>query len=94
MSIDSSLKTGGSLAKHRNVLSRAERITKLAKVGKFSMESGSPIGLPKVGNRKVVTGGKTAKKAEGDAAAAAPGAAAAAPAAAAAAKPAGKTAKK
>jgi len=62
MSLDRSLKTASSLTKHRNVLSRAERLSKLAERGKFDWESGDPIGLPKVGNRKVVTAGKTKKK--------------------------------
>lgn len=61
MSIDSSLKTKGNLVKHRNVLSRTERIEYLANRGKFDMDGDDPIGLPKVGNRKVVIGGKTKK---------------------------------
>lgn len=65
MSIDRSLKSGSSLAKHRNVLSRTERIAKLLTSDKFSMDDGDPLGLPKVGNRKV-TAGKTAKKAKTD----------------------------
>ena len=64
MSMDRSLKSGGGLLKHRNVLTRAERISKLAAKGDFSMEEGDPLGLPKVANRKVVTAGKSAKKAE------------------------------
>ena len=62
MSLDRSLKGAGRLAKHRNVLTRTERIAHLADVGKFDPESDSPIGLLKVANRKVVTGGKAAKK--------------------------------
>ncbi|MCC7408683.1 MAG: small basic protein [Phycisphaeraceae bacterium] len=93
MSIDRSLRVGGGLARHRNVLSRAERIAKLSETGKFDPKAGDPLGLPKVANRKVVA--KTEKKvkvAEGaDATAAAPGAAA--PAAAAPAAPAAKGAK-
>ncbi|MCC7204920.1 MAG: small basic protein [Phycisphaeraceae bacterium] len=98
MSIDRSLRVGGGLARHRNVLSRAERITKLSATGKFDPKTGDPLGLPKVANRKVVA--KTEKKvkvADGtDATAAAPGVAApaaaapAAPAAKAGGKPAGK----
>ncbi|MCC6682412.1 MAG: small basic protein [Phycisphaeraceae bacterium] len=79
MSIDRSLKTAGNLARHRNVLSRAERIERLAHRKSFDRVAGDPLGLPKVANRKVVTGGKAKKKEE----AAAPGAEAAAPAAAA-----------
>lgn len=83
MSLDRSLKTAGSLDQHRNVLSRAERVTHLATRGRFDMASGSPLGLPKVGNRKMVAGGKSKKEAApADAAAATP--AAAAPAAGAA----------
>ena len=62
MSLDSSLKTAGGLARHRNVLTRAERIEKLIEGGKFDLDAGDPLGLPKVGNRKVVTGGKDKKK--------------------------------
>ncbi len=74
MSLDRSLKLGSGLTKHRNVLTRAERIEKLASRDKFSMDEGSPLGLPKVGNRKVSAGGKSSKKkqeAEGEEAAAA-----------------------
>jgi len=74
MSIDRSLKTAGNLVKHRNVLTRAERIEKLLDDERFSMNDGNPIGLPKVANRKVVTGGKTSKKEEGAAEAEAEGA--------------------
>ncbi len=59
MSLDRSLKSGGGLARHRNVLSRPERIEKLAAKGQFDKETGVPLGLPKVGNRKVVTGGSS-----------------------------------
>lgn len=64
MSIDSSLKTGGGLERHRNVLSRAERIERLRKSGKFDMNASDPLGLPKVGNRKLITGAKSKKKDE------------------------------
>ena len=62
MSIDRSLKSAGNLVKHRNVLSRAERIEKLIADEKFERENGNPIGLPKVANRKVATTGKSSKK--------------------------------
>jgi len=62
MSLDRSLKTGAGLARHRNVLTRAERVAKLRAAGKFDMDAGDPLGLPKVGNRKVVAGGKSKKK--------------------------------
>lgn len=70
MSLDPSLKTAGSLTKHRNVLTRAERVAKLADKDKFDMDSDDPLGLPKVGNRKVVAAGKGKKKAKDDEAAA------------------------
>ena len=62
MSMDRSLKSGGGMGRHRNVLSRAERIEKLTARGAFDADGGDPLGLVKVGNRKVVTGGKSAKK--------------------------------
>ena len=91
MSLDRSLKSAGSLSAHRNVLTRAERISKLKERGKFDEVAGSPLGLPKVANRKVTAGAKP-KKAKEEAAAAAPAkdAKAAAPAAKAAAAPAAK----
>ncbi len=66
MSIDRSLKTAAGLSRHRNVLSRAERVAKLAKLGKFDLSSDNPIGLPKVANRKVSTGGKVKKTKDAD----------------------------
>jgi len=62
MSLDSSLKSRGGHAKHRNVLSRAERVAKLAADGKFDMENDSPVGLVKVANRKMVAAGRANKK--------------------------------
>ena len=62
MSLDRSLKSGAGLERHRNVLSRAERIQRLATRGQFDLEQDSPLGLPKVANRKVVTGGKSKNK--------------------------------
>jgi len=62
MSIDSSLKSAGSLKAHRNVLTRTERVAKLMEKDKFDMEASDPLGLPKVGNRKVLAGGKSTKK--------------------------------
>ncbi len=109
MSLDRSLKTAASLARHRNVLTRAERVGRLTDRGTFQMESSDPLHLIKVANRKVAAGGKSAKKdeaaegAEGAPAAAKPaakaapagaGAKAAAPAAKAAAPAAKGAAKK
>lgn len=62
MSLDSSLKIGGSVTGHRTVLTRAERIAKLAEKGEFDKESGDPLGLRKVTNRKIVAGKKKKKK--------------------------------
>ena len=59
MSLHPSLKTKPSgLNQHRNVLTRAERIEKLADEDKFEMDSTSPMGLPKVASRKVKIAGK------------------------------------
>jgi small basic protein (TIGR04137 family) len=81
MSLDKSLKSHGALARHRNVLTRGERLVVLAEEGRLK-DAGNVFGLPKVGHRKAVSK-KVAK------AAAAEGAEGAAPAAgAAAAKPA------
>ena len=63
MSLHRSLKTKpAGLNQHRNVLNRAERIELLANDDKFDKESGSPMGLPKVGSRKIKIAGK--KKAD------------------------------
>ncbi|MDP7009599.1 MAG: small basic protein [Phycisphaerales bacterium] len=65
MSLHRSLKTKpAGLNQHRNVLNRAERIEKLANEEKFDTENSSPIGLPKVGSRKL----KIASKKKDDAA--------------------------
>ncbi len=55
MSIDRSLKIKGALKRHRNVLSREERISVLKKEERWK-EGDDVTGLPKVGHRKV--GGK------------------------------------
>jgi small basic protein (TIGR04137 family) len=83
MSIDPSLKLKNALVRHRNVLTRAERLETLKDEERWS--EGDPVlGLPKVAHRKSAAGKKA--KAEGEGAVAegaAPGAAApAAPAAA------------
>lgn len=84
MSIHRSLRTGGGLTKHRNVLTRVERIARLESEGKWSATDDEVNGLPKVRNIKTKTKKKAKKEegAEGEAAAAP--AAGAAPAAAAA----------
>ncbi len=108
MSIDRSLKLRDALVRHRNVLTRAERIEKLQDEEKWE-DGRSVLGLPKVGHRKVhtkkaakekeaavegaVAGAEGAPAAPGAAAPAAPGAAkGAAPAAKGAAAPAAKAA--
>ena len=62
MSIDRSLKGKDSLARHRNVLTRAERVETLEELGRWTDES-TVIGMPKVAHRKVSVGkkDKTAK---------------------------------
>ncbi len=57
MSIDRSLKIKGTLKRHRNVLSRAERIEKLKDEERWSEED-SLLGLPKVAHRKSHAGRK------------------------------------
>jgi small basic protein (TIGR04137 family) len=82
MSLDRSLKSANSLVRHRNVLSRDERLLKLKEAEKWD-ESKSVFGLPKVAHRKMTIGGKDDKEEAADATAA--GAAGATPAAGAAA---------
>jgi small basic protein (TIGR04137 family) len=57
MSIDRTLKIKGALIRHRNVLSRAERIEKLKDEERWS-EGQSVFGLPKVIHRKSHAGRK------------------------------------
>ena len=52
MSLDKSLRSHGALARHRNVLSRPERIEKLTDDEKWQ-DGTSVFGLPKVVHRKV-----------------------------------------
>ncbi len=73
MSLDKSLKSGSQLQRHRNVLTRPERIAKLQELGTWE-DDASPFGLPKVIHRKASVGkkskaDKTEAAAEGDAAA-------------------------
>jgi small basic protein (TIGR04137 family) len=70
MSIDRTLRIKGALARHRNVLTRAERIEALKEDEKWT-EDKSVLGLPKVAHRKSHTG-KKAEKTEEAAAAAKP----------------------
>ena len=57
MSIDRSLKIKGALSRHRNVLTRAERIEQLKDEERWS-EGDSLLGLPKVVHRKGHAGRK------------------------------------
>jgi small basic protein (TIGR04137 family) len=70
MSIDRSLKIKDALERHRNVLSRDERIQKLMEEEKWD-EQQSLFGLPKVAHRKTHAGRKAEKEeaatAEGEA---------------------------
>ena len=75
MSIDRSLKLKNALVRHRNVLTRAERIELLKDEEKWK-EGESVFGLPKVANRDVKLAKKAKKKEEEGAAAGTPGAAA------------------
>lgn len=63
MSLDRTLKLRSGLSGSRSVLSRAERITRLADEGKFDPESDSPLGLPKVKVRHSRAGTKAKKEA-------------------------------
>ncbi len=64
MSIDRSLRAKSALMRHRNVLSRAERVEQLKKDEKWA-ENDSVFGLPKVAHRKSHAGRK--EKVEGEA---------------------------
>ena len=57
MSIDHSLKIKGALSRHRNVLTRAERIKQLKEEERWS-EGDALLGLPKVAHRKSHAGRK------------------------------------
>jgi small basic protein (TIGR04137 family) len=94
MSIDRSLKLKGALVRHRNVLTRTERLTRLKDEEKWE-DGNSVFGLAKVANRKVAVKKKEAKgaaAAEGEVAGV-PGAEGAAGAAPAAGKPGAPAAK-
>ena len=62
MSIDKSLKSRNSLVRHRNVLTRAERLEKLEEEERWN-EGVSVLGLPKVAHRKAVLAKKSKEKA-------------------------------
>jgi small basic protein (TIGR04137 family) len=71
MSIDPSLKIKGALTRHRNVLTRAERIEQLKEEDRWSEED-SLLGLPKVAHRKSHAGRKSAEAPAKEAAAEVP----------------------
>ena len=66
MSMDRSLRSKSMLERHRNVLTRAERVIILKETGGWS-EGGKVTGLPKVAHRKAAVGkkDKAEKKPEG-----------------------------
>lgn len=68
MSIDPSLKVKGALSRHRNVLTRAERIDVLKDEERWS-EGDSVLGLQKVAHRKSHAGRKAKEEPAKEAAA-------------------------
>lgn len=62
MSLDKSLKPKNTLVRHRNVLTRAERIDVLKETGRWADQS-TALHLPKVAHRKAAVGKKTKTKA-------------------------------
>ena len=60
MSVDRSLKVKNALLRHRNVLSRAERVDVLKDEERWN-EGNSLLGLPKVAHRKSGAGKKATK---------------------------------
>lgn len=61
MSIDRSFKIKGALSRHRNVLTRAERVEALKEEERWN-DGDSLLGLPKVAHRKSHAGRKSAKE--------------------------------
>jgi small basic protein (TIGR04137 family) len=61
MSVDRSLRSTSSLARHRNVLTRAERVALLQDMGRWD-DSTRAVGLPKVAHRKAKAGKKKGKE--------------------------------
>ena len=68
MSLDKSLKSKASLSRHRNVLTRAERIDALKEDDRWD-NGQSPVGLPKISHRKAKVGKKSKAAKAGDEAA-------------------------
>lgn len=71
MSIHKSLRTAGALVKHRNVLTREERLRKLEEEGRWDEAKDTPLGIPKVRSIKKVGRKKKKKEEEAEAEAAA-----------------------
>lgn len=71
MSVDRSLKIKGALSRHRNVLTRAERIQRLKDEERWSQDD-SVLALPKVAHRKSHAGRKEKAAIAKEAAAEAP----------------------
>jgi small basic protein (TIGR04137 family) len=63
MSIHKSLKAGNAMARHRNVLTRVERLEKLENEERWTEED-SVLGIPKV--RSLKEAGKKKKKKKDD----------------------------
>ena len=53
MSIHSSFRSGSASIKHRNVLTRLERLEKLEEAGRWNTDDDGLFGLPKVRSIKV-----------------------------------------
>lgn len=57
MSMDKSLKSKNTLQRHRNVLTRAERVQYLKDTDRWTDDT-SPFGMPKIVHRKAAVGKK------------------------------------
>ena len=64
MSIHSSFRSSGGATKHRNVLTRLERLEKLETTGRWDTSKDGLFGLPKVRSIKVAMKKKKKKDAE------------------------------
>ncbi len=64
MSIHSSFRSGGAAGKHRNVLSRLERLEKLTAAGRWNESEQGLFGMPKVRSIKVAMKKKKKKTEE------------------------------
>ncbi|MDR0361702.1 MAG: small basic protein [Planctomycetota bacterium] len=64
MSIHSSFRSGGGSSRHRNVLTRLERLEKLENAGRWDARDQGLFGLPKVRSIKVAMKKKKKKEVE------------------------------